>query len=220
MKRLHITSYKMLQTSEQIRKVVRSLPGIKLLRAGRDKLFGVQDVHWARVVMNRTTRGLVESLQPEKLSVLEISGNAWGRLGIFKEYKAVAYPDYDVSVSTLPQTFDLIIAEQVFEHLLWPYRAGRNVYQMINPGGYFLVTTPFLLRIHNHPFDCTRWTETGIKHLLAECGFPLEKIHTGSWGNRACIRANFRRWVPYKSRLHSLHNEPEFPVVVWALAQK
>jgi SAM-dependent methyltransferase len=151
---------------------------------------------------------------------LEISGDRWVDLGIFKEYKAVRYPDYDVTESALPQTFDLIIAEQVFEHLRWPYRAGRNVYQMLNPGGHFLITTPFLIRIHNEPIDCSRWTELGIKHLLAECGFSLEKIKTGSWGNRACIRANYTKWARYNPILHSLHNEPNFPIVTWAFAQK
>jgi hypothetical protein len=38
---------------------------------------------------------------------------------------------------------DIIIAEQVFEHLLWPYRAVRNVFQMLTPNGALLVTTHF-----------------------------------------------------------------------------
>jgi hypothetical protein len=103
---------------------------------------------------------------------------------------------------------------------LWPYRAGRNVYQMLNPGGYVLVTTPFLIRIHDQPVDCSRWTELGLKHLLAECGFPMKNIRTGSWGNRACVIANFTEWPHYAPQQHSLDNEPNFPLVVWALAQK
>jgi SAM-dependent methyltransferase len=119
---------------------------------------------------------------------------------------------------TLPSRFDLIIADQVFEHLLWPYRAGRNVRSMVKPGGHFLMTTPFLIKVHESPVDCSRWTELGLKHLLAECGFPLEEIRTGSWGNRACVRANFRRWA--RKGFRSLANESEFPVTVWALAKK
>jgi SAM-dependent methyltransferase len=203
-----------------MRELVRSLPGFDFLLACRNRLLGLQYKQWARVVMDDATCEFVKSLQPNRLRVLEISGNSWGGLDIFKEYKTVDYPSYDVCESVLPQTFDLIIAEQVFEHLLWPYRAGENVYKMLNPGGFFLITTPFLLRVHNYPVDCSRWTETGIKYLLAECGFPLEKIQTGSWGNRGCIRANYRKWVHYKSKIHSLRNEPDFPVVVWAFAQK
>jgi hypothetical protein len=120
----------------------------------------------------------------------------------------------------LPETFDLIIAEQVFEHLAWPYRAARNIHRMLNGGGLFLVTTPFLLRIHDAPIDCSRWTPTGIRYFLAECGFPLDGVNAYSWGNRACVRANFTRWQKYQAWRHSLADEPEFPVVVWALAQK
>ncbi|WP_245587438.1 class I SAM-dependent methyltransferase [Cylindrospermum stagnale] len=170
--------------------------------------------------MQRETGKLVENLNPSKLKVLEISGNNWQQTK-FKEYKAVYYPQYDICETTLPETFDLIIADQVFEHLLWPYRAAKNVQQMLNPGGYLLISTPFLVRIHNYPIDCSRWTETGLKYFLAECGFPLENIQTGSWGNRACIKANWHDWVTYRPiLLQSLKNEPDFPYCVWALAQK
>lgn len=181
---------------------------------------GRQNVQWLRVVMNQEIRKLINNLQLDKLKVLEISGSLGRTFKGFKDYKWVDYPEYDICESPLKETFDLIIAEQVFEHLLWPYRAGVNVYQMLNPGGYFLITTPFLIALHNNPVDCTRWTETGLKYFLAECGFPLTKIKTGSWGNRACVKANLEKFVSYRSRIHSLRNEYRFPISVWALAQK
>jgi SAM-dependent methyltransferase len=198
-----------------------SLPGNALL----PRLLGavakrITSRHWARVVMEDETRKLVQSAHPRQLNVLEISGDYWGKVEQFKTYRSVQYPEFDICESALTEEFDLIIAEQVFEHLLWPYRAGKHVFQMLRPDGYFLVTTPFLIRIHDAPDDCSRWTETGIRHFLAECGFDLERIRTGSWGNRACVRANFNRWPPYLRWRHSLHNEPNFPVVVWAFAQK
>jgi hypothetical protein len=134
-------------------------------------VFSAVNEDWCRVVMNRETRRIVKSLQREGLNVLEISGNSWGNWEFFKSYKSLKYPDFDICESGLDETFDLIIAEQIFEHLLWPYRAGRNIYKMLNSQGYFLITTPFLIRIHDSRTDCSRWTETGIKYLLAECGF-------------------------------------------------
>jgi SAM-dependent methyltransferase len=200
---------------------VKSLPGYALLpRLYRRLLWRDASHHWARIVMVRETRKLVQSVQPRQLNVLEISGDYWGRVEQFKTYRSVHYPEFDICASALTEQFDLIIAEQVFEHLLWPYRAGKHVYQMLRPGGHFLMTTPFLIRIHKAPDDCSRWTETGIRYFLAECGFDLERIRTGSWGNRACVRSNFTRWAWYRRWWHSLHNEPDFPVVVWAFAQK
>lgn len=175
--------------------------------------------HWARTVMYRECFRVIRELNPSKLDALEISaGKVWRPLG-FRSFTEANFPEFDVCSMTLPGGFDLIIADQVFEHLLWPYRAGRNVYSMLKPGGHFLVTTPFLIKVHEVPVDCSRWTELGMKHLLAECDFPIDGIRTGSWGNRACVQANFRRWAR-RGWFKSLANEPEFPVSVWALARK
>jgi hypothetical protein len=200
---------------------LKSLPGYLLLRRVYRslKLLRPAEVHWARVVMNHETQDMINRLSPGNLETLEISGSGWKNIP-FKGYKSVYYPDFDICERSLDERFDLIIAEQVFEHLKWPYRAGKNVYKMLNPGGYFLATIPFLLRIHPSPEDCSRWTETGMKYFLAECGFSIERIHTGSWGNRACVKANFYHWEKYRPWFHSLKNEPDCPVVVWALAQK
>ncbi len=174
---------------------------------------------WIRQVSNSECTKLLEGIHPEKLNVLEISaGQKWQELP-FKSFRGVYYPEFDICKETLPERFDLIIADQVWEHIAWPYRATKNVYEMLAPGGYFLNTTPFLIRVHEMPLDCSRWTETGMKYLLAEGGFPMEKIVTGSWGNRACIRANLRAFPGWARRGYgSLKNEPDYPVIVWALA--
>jgi SAM-dependent methyltransferase len=169
--------------------------------------------------MDQETIRLIRGLDVEHCSALEISGQKW-KTRRFGSYRSVGFPAYDVCSDVLDDRFDLIIAEQVFEHLLWPYRAVRNVHQMLAPGGAFLITTPFLIKIHEEPQDCSRWTEDGIRYLLAEGGFDLSRVTTGSWGNRACVRANLRTWTLYSPRLHSLQNEPDCPVVVWALARK
>lgn len=192
-----------------------------ILKTGLKRLLGFSQESWTRVVLNQETSKLISELKPASFQVLEISGTDWQEFG-FREYKSASYPEFDVCQSPLEESFDLIIAEQVFEHLLWPYRAGKNIYQMLNPGGYFLITTPFLIRVHACPTDCSRWTETGLKYFLAECGFPLEHTHTGSWGNRACVKANLhpKRFMPYHKLLHSKVNEPDFPVMVWGLTRK
>jgi SAM-dependent methyltransferase len=182
---------------------------------------GYDTTDWIRVVMYRRCFEFVRSLKPELLDVLEIAaGPQWCREFSFKTYTPANYPDYDVCEGPLPgQQFDLIIADQVFEHLKRPYRAGRHVYEMLRAGGYFVVTVPFLVRLHDSPIDCSRWTETGLSYLLQECGFAENDIQTEAWGNRACIKANFKAWRRY-GWYRPLANEPNFPVVVWAFARK
>ncbi len=175
--------------------------------------------HWTRPVMHEACARLLADRGMENLDVLEISSGEYWRTFPFRSYREMNFPEYDICKDVLDDQFNLIIADQVFEHLLRPYQAAKNVYAMLRPGGYFLVSTPFLIKYHPIPYDCTRWTETGIKYFLAESGFPLDKIIAGSWGNRACVKANFNRWAR-RGWFGSLKNEPDFPVTVWALAQK
>lgn len=175
---------------------------------------------WPRVVMNRRVSQLIQALPLRSLRALEIGGANW-KGQEFASYRSVDYPEYDLCAGPLEVGgFDLVIAEQVFEHLLWPYRAARNVWQMLRPGGHFLATTPFLVKVHDYPVDCSRWTETGLKYLLAEAGFHLDVVVTGSWGNRACVEAGFHSVWPWVPWWHSLRNEPKYPVMVWALARR
>ncbi len=143
---------------------------------------GIEDLQWLRVVMDKETAAYVSSLNYQTFDALEISGIKWANFG-FQSYRSVDYPEYDLCQGPLSkEVYDIIIAEQVLEHCLWPYRAVRHLYEMLRPGGVVVLTTPFLVRVHDYPVDCSRWTELGLKHLLAEGRFPLDKIRTGSWG--------------------------------------
>jgi SAM-dependent methyltransferase len=167
-------------------------------------------------------RQLIDSLQPQTMDVIEISaGETWRNLP-FRSYRTLDYPEHDICAPLDPAlvaSCDLVIADQVFEHLLWPYRAGRNVLQMLRPGGHFLVMTPFLIRVHEVPYDCTRWTETGMRHFLAECGFEFDTVKTSSWGNMSALKACLATWGRVGWR-RNFPNDPRFPLMVWALARR
>ena len=131
--------------------------------------YGFEETLWTRKVADQQVRRLIATLGPEQLSALEISGSVWRGFG-FKSYRQTTFPAFDICADVLPERFDLVIAEHIFEHLLWPSRAARNILAMIRPGGHFLIVTPFLYRVHLNPVDCTRWTETGLRQFLAEWG--------------------------------------------------
>ncbi|MFV3131056.1 class I SAM-dependent methyltransferase [Niveispirillum sp. KHB5.9] len=189
--------------------------------------FSPQEVHWCRIVMNEETKRLMRTLDYTNLSCLEISGNAWHKFG-FKEYSVAVFPEFDITkhVARGPnnQGFDVIIAEQVLEHVPTPWVGISTMREGLSPGGHLLVTTPFFIRIHAHPHDYTRWTESGLRNLFEYAGFAPENIITGSWGNRACVNANFvgsvYRAEAYDTAIHSLENEPDVPIMVWAFARK
>ncbi|MBM0204185.1 methyltransferase domain-containing protein [Micromonospora sp. STR1s_5] len=184
------------------------------------KAVGFDTTDWVRVVMYRRCFEFIRSLGPHELDALEIAaGPQWVRELTFRSYTPTQYPHFDICDDVLDRRFDVIIADQVFEHLKSPRRAAQNVYEMLKLGGHFVITTPFLIRVHESPIDCSRWTETGLSYLLQEAGFLESDIVTESWGNRACVAANFSRWPKYGWG-RSLRNEPNFPVMVWAYARK
>lgn len=173
---------------------------------------------WQRQVMYQTCRAKLEAMGVQNLDAMEISAGEFWRGLPFKSFATMDYPQYDITKDALPRTFDLIIADNVFEHLTYPLRAARNVLKMLRPGGTFLNITPFMVRVHNIPIDCTRWTETGMKYFLIEAGFDPDGIETGAWGNRAVVKSDFTRWSR-RGFWGSLKNEPRFPIQVWAFAR-
>src|SRR5580658_9692774 len=144
--------------NEALTSLARSRPTLKSRLRGVLNRLGYDTADWMRIVMYRRCFEFVRGLGPERLDVLEISaGPQWAREFTFRSYTPTRFPDFDICTQTLPARFDLIIADQLFEHLRWPYRAGRNVLTMLKPGGVFLITVPFLVGNIASPIDCARW---------------------------------------------------------------
>ena len=185
----------------------------KLLR-----LVGYDKTHITRTVAYREVDSFLDRLGTPALDALEISagwkwrGRAWG------SFTEMNWPEHDICTDQLDRQFDVIIADNVFEHLKYPYRAARHVRAMLKPGGYFINITPFMIRHHPIPMDCSRWTQDGMRYFLEEAGFDPQKVITGGWGNAAAVRANMRRWARTGWR-RRLPNDPNFPVTIWAIAE-
>ena len=49
---------------------------------------------------------------------------------------------------------DVVMLDQVLEHVPDPWRAVAEVHRVLKPRGTCICSTPFLIRIHPHPQDC------------------------------------------------------------------
>ena len=136
------------------------------------------------------------------------------------KYNSLDYPEFDICKESTRERYDIVIADQVLEHVQAPQEAVKNIYKMISPGGYAIVATPFLFRVHARPHDYQRWTEAGMRELLKEGGFKNEDIQTYSWGNKSCARAHIGGPVRDYGWYRNLKNDPEYPLMVWAFARK
>lgn len=137
----------------------------------------------------RAVEQRLNALGAERLDALEIAAGWKWRQRRWASYTEMNWSQYDICEHVLDRQFDVIIADNVWEHLLYPARATRHVLPMLRTGGMFINITPFLIRRHLVPTDCTRWTEMGMRYFLEDCGFDPAAVHTGSWGNRAAVRA-------------------------------
>lgn len=177
--------------------------------------------HWQRIVLDRAVDAHLARLGPERLHAAEISGSAHRERG-WASYVNLDHPEFDLCAPLSSEhrgRFDVVICEQVLEHVPDPCGAARNLRALCAPGGHVVVSTPFLVRVHELPEyglrDYWRFTPRGLRALLEGAGLVVEEV--GSWGNRRCVTGNFDRWPAYR-RWRSLRNEANLPVQVWAFA--
>jgi SAM-dependent methyltransferase len=178
------------------------------------------DDQWQRVVLNRAVDAHIASLGPTSLSAAEISGESHAGKP-WSEYTSLNYPDFDLCAPiTIERRFDVVICEQVLEHVADPWGAAANLRELTTPGGHLIVSTPFLIKVHELPrFDLRdywRFTPRGLRTLLLSAGLEVERID--AWGNRRCVTGNLRRWSAPRP-WHSLRNDPDLAVQVWAFAR-
>ncbi len=93
------------------------------------------------------------------------------------------YPEYDAeNLNRIPtNSLDMIVADQVLEHVQHPWYAAEAFYRALKPGGLAIVATPGLYPIHPSPLDCWRIMPDGYKVL-----FPNDKWQTllfDTWGS-------------------------------------
>ncbi|MFH1425964.1 MAG: class I SAM-dependent methyltransferase [Candidatus Kerfeldbacteria bacterium] len=73
------------------------------------------------------------------------------------------------------ELFDAVICTQLLEHLPEPQFTVNQICRVLKPGGYLLLSVPFLERYHADPDDYQRFTHRGIEWMLRD-KFSIETI--------------------------------------------
>ena len=70
------------------------------------------------------------------------------------------------------ERYDGIVCLSVLEHVYDPFAASREIYRLLQPGGYLFLHLPFLFRYHAAQdlsfTDCYRFSRDGIAWLLRD----------------------------------------------------
>jgi SAM-dependent methyltransferase len=80
------------------------------------------------------------------------------------------------AVSSVPR-FDLIICQEVFEHVRRPADGAKGLYNLLRSGGRVLFTVPFNSHFHLIPTDFFRYSLDGARSLLADAGLTIERTY-------------------------------------------
>ena len=105
----------------------------------------------------------------------------------FDSYKYVGVdfcPYEDVSVvadiiTKLPfreNTFDLIVLSNVLEHVPEPLVLLKECFRVLKSAGHIIILVPFVIRLHQSPYDFLRYTHYMLDYLLERAGFVKIEI--------------------------------------------
>ena len=84
--------------------------------------------------------------------------------------------DYVGSVLAIPcrdNKFDIVLAQEVLEHVEAPVAAVDEINRVLKVGGYFYLQLPFIIGYHPCPNDYWRFTHEGIRELLPKDKFDI-----------------------------------------------
>ncbi|MGF7041543.1 class I SAM-dependent methyltransferase [Mucilaginibacter lappiensis] len=90
--------------------------------------------------------------------------------------KAEHHIDFD-SKTTLPEGYaDIVLSNQVLEHVDTPSGYLKEALRILKPGGSLLISTHGYWFYHPTPNDYWRWTSTGLRKIIETEGFEIQSF--------------------------------------------
>ena len=74
---------------------------------------------------------------------------------------------------SVPQKYDIVISGSTFEHILNPFIAAKELFQIMNKDGYIFIVTHNCFPLHAYPCDYWRFTCESLTHILEQAGFEV-----------------------------------------------
>ncbi len=108
-------------------------------------------------------------------------------------------PDIVGDAMSLPietGTFDGAWCLNVLEHLPDPFAAVQEIARVVKPGKPVVFFTPFLVRVHGHPDDYGRFTESGLRRLAERAKFQHIEIEGTGTGPFMASIAQIQTFCP------------------------
>jgi SAM-dependent methyltransferase len=115
-------------------------------------------------------------------------------------------PDFVGSATEIPlpdQSFDTVVCTEVLEHVPEPAKAFSEMYRVLRPSGYLILSTPMYWPRHEVPYDYFRYPYDGLLSLLTDGGFELVRLYSRG-RSYAFIGQVIQQVQPFRSKFLSL----------------
>jgi SAM-dependent methyltransferase len=83
--------------------------------------------------------------------------------------------------------YDCVLSSQVLEHVISPSFYLAECYRILKPGGSLVLSTHGIFEDHACPDDFWRWTGFGLRKLVEQAGFHVDRILKLTSGPRAVM---------------------------------
>ena len=124
---------------------------------------------------------------PKEVKILDVGAGHGDFASLYKNRLHIAldvypYPEVDIVCDLLkvvpfkPSSFDMVLLMNVLEHVYNPVAYLKVIKQILKPGGVVIVAIPFMLKIHQAPFDFGRYTHFALEKVGQELGFEVIQI--------------------------------------------
>lgn len=103
-------------------------------------------------------------------------------------------PDYIFDGHYIPfedNCFDMILAAQVIEHTINPWKFCSELQRVVKKGGLLQIEAPQNYPYHAEPYDFFRFTYTGLRSLFPECEVIKAEITEGNAAMVAVTASNY-----------------------------
>jgi len=147
---------------------------------GPDKGTAWRKSNWK--FLNKIVSGL-----PAEAKILDVGAGHGDFADIFvgrKYYSLdiVPYPEVDLVVDLgeinpfKENVFGAVILMNVLEHVYESRNLLKSITRILVPDGMVVFTVPFLLKVHQAPFDFSRYTPYFIEKMAADAGLQVDSL--------------------------------------------